>query len=156
MSGREQGQALVEFALLAPLLLMIVLGIIQFGVGLNYWLDLQRIANHGARWAVVNAFPIDDCRRTDDPAACPPGALEAYLRDKMPVSEGLDADVVVCFEEETGAPAGATVGDPVTVRLTTEFELVPLIGFAKLDIKGQATMRIEQTPTRYNAPLCPS
>ena len=35
-------------------LLMIVVGIIQFGIGLNYWLDMQRIANQGARWAAVN------------------------------------------------------------------------------------------------------
>src|SRR5687768_13441458 len=49
---RERGQALVEFALIAPLFLMIVVGIIQFGIGLNYWLDLNRIANQGARWAV--------------------------------------------------------------------------------------------------------
>ena len=51
--SRERGQALVEFALIVPLFLIIVVGIIQFGVGLNYWLDLNRIANQGARWAVV-------------------------------------------------------------------------------------------------------
>ena len=52
--SRERGQALVEFALIAPLFLLIVVGIIQFGIGLNYWLDLNRLANQGARWAVVN------------------------------------------------------------------------------------------------------
>jgi TadE-like protein len=145
----------VEFALLAPLLLLIVVGVIQFGVGLNYWLDLQRIANQGARWAVVNAFPVTNCKRGDDPADCPAGALESYLASR-PVSGGLDPNIEICFEEETGAPSGATVGDPVTVRLTTEFDLVPLIGFAQLDLKGEATMRIEQTPTRYDAPLCPA
>ncbi len=51
---RESGQALVEFALILPLFLLIVVGIIQFGVGLNFWLDMQRIANQGARWAVVD------------------------------------------------------------------------------------------------------
>ena len=34
---------------------MIVVGVIQFGVALNFWLDMQRIANQGARWAVVNS-----------------------------------------------------------------------------------------------------
>ena len=50
---RESGQALVEFALILPLFILLVVGIIQFGVGLNYWLDMQRIANQGARWGVV-------------------------------------------------------------------------------------------------------
>ena len=55
---RESGQALVEFALILPLFLLIVVGIIQFGVALNFWLDMQRIANQGARWAVVDRYPL--------------------------------------------------------------------------------------------------
>ena len=53
----ESGQAMVEFALILLPLLILVAGIIQFGIGLNYWLDMQRIANQGARWAVVNNWP---------------------------------------------------------------------------------------------------
>ena len=52
--SRESGQAMVEFALILFPLLVIVAGIIQFGIALNYWLDMQRIANQGARWAAVN------------------------------------------------------------------------------------------------------
>jgi hypothetical protein len=148
--AREDGQALVEFALLAPLLLLIVVGIIQFGVGLNYWLDMQRIANQGARWAVVNAYP--GCPRTGPDAPCSP-TLQQYLASR-PVSSGLDPDVEICFEEQTGAPSGATVGDPVTVRLTTQFQLVPLIRIGTLDLTGAATMRVEQKPTRYTASGC--
>ena len=54
---RESGQALVEFALILPLFLMIVVGVIQFGVALNFWLDMQRLANQGARSAAVNCGP---------------------------------------------------------------------------------------------------
>ena len=54
---REDGQAMVEFALILFPLLLLVAGIIQFGIGLNYWLDMQRIANQGARWAAVNNWP---------------------------------------------------------------------------------------------------
>ena len=59
---RESGQAMVEFALILFPLLLLVAGIIQFGIGLNYWLDMQRIANQGARWAAVNNWP-PDCPR---------------------------------------------------------------------------------------------
>lgn len=143
--SREEGQALVEFALVAPLFLLLVAGIIQFGVALNYWLDLQRIANQGARWAVVNAYP--DCPRDGPDEPCSP-TLQEYLRSS-PVSGGLDPDVEICFEEETGKPSGATTGDPVTVRLTTRLNLVPILNIGHLDLSGVATMRVEQKPTRY-------
>jgi len=56
---RESGQATVEFALILFPLLILVGGIIYFGIGLHYWLDAQRIANQGARWAAVNNWPPD-------------------------------------------------------------------------------------------------
>ena len=147
---RQEGQALVEFALVAPVFFLLVAGIIQFGVALNYWLDLQRIANQGARWAVVNAYP--GCPRSGPDAPCLT-TLQQYLASR-PVSGGLQPDVEICFEEETGAPSGATVGDPVTVRLTTEFHLVPILKLVSLDLRGVATMRVEQKPTRYEALGC--
>ena len=66
--ARESGQAMVEFALILFPLLLLVAGIIQFGIALNYWLDMQRIANQGARWAAVNNWP-PDCPRGS--TSCP-------------------------------------------------------------------------------------
>ena len=54
---RESGQATIEFALIFIPLMMVVGGIIYFGIGLNYWLDMNRVANQGARWAAVNNWP---------------------------------------------------------------------------------------------------
>ena len=51
---------MVEFALILFPLLLIVAGIIQFGIALNYWLDMQRIANQGARWAAVELHAVCD------------------------------------------------------------------------------------------------
>ena len=58
----ESGQAMVEFALILFPLLMVVAGIIYFGIGLNYWLDMNRVANQGARQAAVNNWP-NQCPR---------------------------------------------------------------------------------------------
>src|SRR3972149_11101663 len=79
---RESGQATTEFALILFPLLILVAGIIYFGIGLNYWLDMQRIANQGARWAAVNNWPPDcprgstvgDCDGTPNPT--PPEGLK--------------------------------------------------------------------------------
>ncbi len=43
----ESGQATIEFALILIPLLILVVGIIQFGIGLNYWLDMNRTREPG-------------------------------------------------------------------------------------------------------------
>jgi TadE-like protein len=134
--SRERGQALVEFALIAPLFLLIVVGIIQFGIGLNYWLDLNRIANQGARWAVVDKWP--DC--TSDPGC----TLIEHL-EMQAVSGGLDPVVTICFEN------GETVGEPVTVRASHRFNFLAIMDLAPITLRGRATMRIEQPPTDLSA-----
>jgi hypothetical protein len=143
--SRERGQALVEFALIAPLFLLIVVGIIQFGIGLNYWLDLNRIANQGARWAVVNKYPGCD----GVPSNCPPSTagdtLEQHL-EKQPVSGGLNADVTICFEGNSGV-----VGQPVSVRATHSFNFLAIMDLAPITLRGKATMRIEQPPAVLQA-----
>ena len=48
LSG-DDGQALVEFALTLPVLLLIVTGILSFGVTLNTMLELTNAASAGAR-----------------------------------------------------------------------------------------------------------
>lgn len=50
----ESGQALVEFVLVAPLLLMLVLGIAQFGITFNNAITLTDAVRAGARAAVVS------------------------------------------------------------------------------------------------------
>ncbi len=146
---RESGQALVEFALILPLFLMIVVGIIQFGVALNYWLDMQRIANQGARWAVVNKFPGDDgklCRRPEcrvqqsEPPAVPrrqrvSGGLEPVRRHLLPG-----------HDERSRRPRA---------RSSSRFRSrsSPILGLGTIKLTADATMRLEQKPGRYAAGL---
>ena len=106
---RESGQAMVEFALVLFPLLLLVAGIIQFGIALNYWLDMQRIANQGARWAAVNNWP-PDCPRTAP--SCPsPNTLQESLQRQM-LAAGLQSNpttsVQLCYP---GVSKG--LGDPV-------------------------------------------
>jgi Flp pilus assembly protein TadG len=49
----EDGQALVEFALVAPLVLMLLFGIIQFGIAFNNSIALTDAVRAGSRAAVV-------------------------------------------------------------------------------------------------------
>lgn len=139
--SRERGQAMVEFALIAPVLLLIVIGIIQFGVALNFWFDMQRIANQGARWAVVNCGPSGS-------TVCSP-TLQTALENDI-ISSGNNPTVEICFESMTGNSGGtpvATVGDPVTVRLIEKYKFAPIVKVASVNLRATATMRLEQKPT---------
>jgi Flp pilus assembly protein TadG len=67
----ERGQALVEFALVLPLLSLILFGIIQFGIVFNNYIDLTDAVRAGARKATVS-------RQTGDPAG-PEGVTKAAV-----------------------------------------------------------------------------
>lgn len=124
----ESGQAAVEFALVVPLLLLVIIAILHFGKVMNYWLDLNHVASEGARKASVNTLDTDVLR----------GRLETIeLRDGGTTSIPNPATIAVCFPDGTGA-----VGDPVEVQVAADYEL-PFIG-ATINLRGRATMRMEQ------------
>src|SRR5271163_292440 len=51
----ESGQALVEFALVLPIIIVILFGIVVFGVALNDWIDETQLASEAARFASVDS-----------------------------------------------------------------------------------------------------
>ncbi|WP_416416623.1 TadE/TadG family type IV pilus assembly protein [Paenarthrobacter aromaticivorans] len=51
---KERGAVAVEMAILLPLLLLILVGIIEFGRVLNVQVSLTQAAREGARYAAVN------------------------------------------------------------------------------------------------------
>jgi Flp pilus assembly protein TadG len=61
-SAQERGQGLVEFALVAPVLLILVLGIVDFGWALRSWMTVTNSAREGARLGAVGAT-CDDIRQ---------------------------------------------------------------------------------------------
>jgi Flp pilus assembly pilin Flp len=58
--SREDGAAAVEFALLLPLLVMLLFGFIQFGVAFNTRIQATNAAREAARLAVVGIDDWDD------------------------------------------------------------------------------------------------
>ena len=50
----ERGQSLTEFALVLPLMVMLLFGIIQFGVTFNHYITLTDAVRAGARTAAVS------------------------------------------------------------------------------------------------------
>jgi hypothetical protein len=55
----QRSQGITEFALIAPVILLMTFGIIDFGRGLYFYITLQQAANEGARVAVRASYFID-------------------------------------------------------------------------------------------------
>lgn len=51
----NQGQALVEFALVLPVLLLLTVGAMEFGLAINQYIVLTEAAREGARSAALGA-----------------------------------------------------------------------------------------------------
>lgn len=51
---REKGASAVEFALVLPLLLLVILLIIEFGTLFNFYLRITHAAREAVRWAVLD------------------------------------------------------------------------------------------------------
>ncbi len=55
----KKGQSLVEFAILLPILLLLLMGILEFGIMLNSYLTIHNAAREGARLGIVAGSDID-------------------------------------------------------------------------------------------------
>ncbi len=142
----ERGTALVEFALVLPLLLLVLFGLLDFGKAFNYWNDETHLAAEGARWAVVNSNPGGGGQ-----------SLQQYIQQQADSSElrGL-ATVCVSFPSNPDTGSSGQVGDPVTVTVSSAYTWLPFVssraGLApSTAIRGTATMRLEALPTSYVA-----
>jgi Flp pilus assembly protein TadG len=60
----EQGQAAAEFALVLPVLAILLFGIAQFGIAFNHYLTLTDAVRAGARQATVSRFATDPVTAT--------------------------------------------------------------------------------------------
>lgn len=55
----KKGQAMVEFAVILPILLLLVMGIIEFGLIFNAYLTIQNASREGARYGITGASDAD-------------------------------------------------------------------------------------------------
>jgi Flp pilus assembly protein TadG len=97
---RDRGAAAVEFALLLPLLLLLVFGIIDFGRALNAQITLTQAAREGARLAALGESNV--------------------VSGTQAAATGLSPVAVTV----TSCPAGAGVGVNATVKVSYTFSFV--------------------------------
>jgi Flp pilus assembly protein TadG len=104
----ERGQTAVEFALIAPMLIVLLLGVVQFGIAFNQYLTITDAARAGARKAIVLRFSggsVDDVK--DAVRAAAPGLDPLKLK----------IDVVAAPDWTSGSDVTVTVKYPYSIGL---------------------------------------
>lgn len=114
----ENGTSAIEFALVLPVLIMLLFSIFEFGIVYNNYLAITHAAREGARLAAVKQYSEETVRE------------RAYPVNPTQIS--------------LGYPNGDVHGEPVevTVRYDKEIE-IPFWGAQTIPLVSRARMRIE-------------
>jgi Flp pilus assembly protein TadG len=147
----QRGVALIEFALVLPMILLILLGMIDVGKAVNYWNDETHLANEAARSAAVNRriVPTELINETVKNEAD-----SAELRNGGTGSvSSPGVQICIWFPNNNRSSADDPVrdheiGDPVQVIVHAQYNwLAYLVGKGlpvHSDLSASSTMRLEQ------------
>ena len=142
--GRVRGQALVEFALVAPIFFLVMFSIIEFGRYVYTVQILNEAAREGARFAIVHGSQ----------SLCPSGPMPGVTIPNPCDPTGQNVKDLV-IRDATGvagtAPITATVdwpvdnarGHTVTVAVSYQYRtLIPVVPLPAIQVTGTSTLVI--------------
>lgn len=142
----QSGIAAIELAIILPVLMLILFGIINFGTVFYDYITITNAAREGARWGSINAtcLPADAPCTCDQTTAAPNACVVAFN-----AAQGL------LINYGSGAlTTEATWGDPdannpqiITVTARYNFEGSGFIFKTLFDqLSAESSMYLEQTP----------
>lgn len=102
----QRGQTLVEFALVLPLIAILLFGVIQFGIAFNNYVTLTDAVRAGARKAAVS-------RQTGDPVGNATAAVYSSAADLS----ASNLNVSVSSDWQPGDPVTVTATYPYSINL---------------------------------------
>ena len=101
---------------------------------------MNRVANQGARWAVVNGYP--GCN-DNDTTGCGT-TLQRYIScQRLPGA--LHPRVDISFPD-----GPSTYGNPVKVTVTSPYSFRAIMKLGTITLAARTTMRIERSASRYS------
>jgi Flp pilus assembly protein TadG len=123
---RERGTVLAEFALVLPLLLILLFGIVEFGIAFNRAQAVEAAAREGARLASISTTTS--------------GQITSRVNATL---AGIPFANPVTVSVSPGGCAGRE-GQSVTVVVATQHLItIPLVSSWTVNLRGQAVFRCE-------------
>ncbi len=123
----DKGQSLVEFAILLPLLLLLLMGILEFALMLNSYLTINNSAREGARLGIVAGSNIE---------------IKQLI---IKISSNLDSENLVV--NITPLEGSRKSGDTLRVEIVYNYQvIIPILSNILNNVvvlKAQTSMRIE-------------
>ena len=134
---RRDGQSLVEFAVVLPIFLLILAGILDFGLGLYSQMTVINAAREGARLGVVEPGNVSDI---DDRVQAMTGGLD---QSQLTHDGVVPAAVRLDLRGVAPSPEWQS-GDAVVVKVVYNYRMLwPLALGNHLDLSSTVQMRIE-------------
>lgn len=140
LARSTRGVALVEFALMAPVLVLLLVGILEVGSGVNAYVTISAAAREGAHWAALH------------PGAAP-SAITASVEQRVVPLDTSAMEVAASYYDgasatflpwpESGLPAIGTTPSYRVIRVTVTYDWAPVSGFFATFAGGQ--MRTSST-----------
>lgn len=112
-SSAQEGQSLAELALLLPVLLLIMAGVLDLGRALHVYVTVSNATREGARYASLH---IEDC----------PGIRNEIEQEAEGSGVNLSGSNTSVFVEPGCGPDTVAPGQAITVTVTFQFE--PITG----------------------------
>jgi Flp pilus assembly protein TadG len=137
----DAGQSLVELAIVLPLVAGLIICLVDIGFGINDELDATQLASQAARLAAVNGNFGS-------------GGVQGFVRSQADTAAMKNATASICYVRNVPTGTSPQPGDAIRVTVTSQFEVAQFIPSLTWPVKGQSTMRLEQTPTNFNPPAC--
>jgi hypothetical protein len=141
---RSRGQALAEFALVAPIFFLILFSIIDFGRYVYYVQILNNAAREGARYAIVhgsNGLPSSGPPAPGFSSSDPTAANVTAVARRHAI--GVVGSAAVLQIAADYPDLYNRRGDRVTVSIDYAFEsMIPVVPLPPITITGESTLVI--------------
>jgi len=147
---KQRGAALVEFALVVPILLMLFLGIVEFGVLMMHQLTLVQVAREGSRHASLGRPVAEIQQRVINTA----GALPNH--DELTIDLSYSTDQGQTYPYSLGDAGGGSENDALPgslIKVTLDwphhlitgsfFSWLSGVSGDALPLRGEVIMRRE-------------
>ena len=129
----------MEFALLAPVLILMLLGMVDFGRIFDAWLITTNAAREGARYAAI--YSTKDYLSDSEVTQLSKQKAYEYLSNSL----GARSDVTYSLSDISVTMPAVRSAQPVTVDIAVDVQVWALLNVFMSDkatVNGSATMRI--------------